>query len=223
MGRWDDEEPPASKRKKNFHEPVERGGALDAELQHYEELRRTRRLSLMEGCRFLEDHYETLNKISEGSYGTVFRGRRKHDGLIVALKSIKILDILKPEGFPIAALREFSGLLDLTHSNIVEVFEIVVDKYDQVYMVMEYIEHELRILLQLNKPEFSLSEKKQLILQLLQGVEFIHSRGYIHRDLKTANILYSNNGRIKICDFGQCKKCYTDVHTSNVGWSSWHL
>eukprot|EP01054_Gregarina_sp_Poly1_P002194 Gregarina_sp_Poly_1__2193@NODE_1583_length_3789_cov_73_608006_g1045_i0_p2_GENE_NODE_1583_length_3789_cov_73_608006_g1045_i0NODE_1583_length_3789_cov_73_608006_g1045_i0_p2_ORF_typecomplete_len400_score56_25Pkinase/PF00069_25/8_5e61Pkinase_Tyr/PF07714_17/1_2e39Kinaselike/PF14531_6/8_2e12Kinaselike/PF14531_6/5_5Kdo/PF06293_14/8_2e10RIO1/PF01163_22/1_9e08RIO1/PF01163_22/8_6e03WaaY/PF06176_11/1_1e07Pkinase_fungal/PF17667_1/2_6e07APH/PF01636_23/0_33Seadorna_VP7/PF07387_11/0_1_NODE_1583_length_3789_cov len=216
MGRWDDDEEPRPPPSLSLEIRKQEEAKIAEEISKYEHLRDTRRRSLIEGCRLLEEHYELLNKISEGSYGTVFRGKRKRDGLVVALKSIKVLEILKPEGFPIAALREFSGLLDLAHGNIVEVFEVVVDKYDRVFMVMEYIEHELRILLQINKPEFSISEKKQLILQLLQGLEFIHSRGYLHRDLKTANVLYSNGGLIKLCDFGQAKKCFTDVHTSNV-------
>lgn len=81
---------------------------------------------------------------------------------------------------------------------------------------MEYIEHELGVLLKNNKPEFSVSEKKRLILQVIEGVKYIHGNDFLHRDLKAANLLYTNDGRLKICDFGLAKRWTTRAHTDKV-------
>jgi cell division cycle 2-like len=72
------------------------------------------------------------------------------------------------EGFPLTSLREISILLELHHPNIVNVKEVVVGRNpNHVYMVMEYCEHELRTLLERNKPSFCLSECKRLLYQVI--------------------------------------------------------
>ncbi|KAH0481559.1 MAG: uncharacterized protein KVP18_001373 [Porospora cf. gigantea A] len=73
-------------------------------------------------------------------------------------------------------------------------------------MVMEYVEHELKVLLETNKPEFSLSERKGLTKQLLEAVKYMHANWVMHRDLKTSNLLYSNTGKLLVCDFGMARK-----------------
>mmetsp|Transcript_93389 Transcript_93389/g.290678 ORF Transcript_93389/g.290678 Transcript_93389/m.290678 type:complete len:280 (+) Transcript_93389:1285-2124(+) len=67
-------------------------------------------------------------------------------------------------------------------------------------MVMEYCEHELRALLQ--RHTFSVAEVKCLMKQLLSAVDHLHERWVLHRDLKTSNILLTNRGVLKVCDFG---------------------
>lgn len=71
------------------------------------------------------------------------------------------------EGFPLTSLREVSILLELNHPNIVNVREVVVGANpNHVYMVMEYSEHELKCLLERDRPSFSLSERKRLLYQV---------------------------------------------------------
>ncbi|PHJ17368.1 cell-cycle-associated protein kinase cdk, partial [Cystoisospora suis] len=62
-----------------------------------------------------------------------------------------------------------------------------------VVQVMEYIEHELKTLLD-EKPEFSTAERKCLLYQLLEALAYMHSNFVFHRDLKPSNLLYSNKG-----------------------------
>lgn len=54
--------------------------------------------------------------------------------------------------------------------------------------------------------QFSIGQIKCLMQQLLEGVAFLHHRWVIHRDLKTSNLLYSNSGQLKICDFGLARQ-----------------
>ncbi|CAI9118490.1 OLC1v1020068C1 [Oldenlandia corymbosa var. corymbosa] len=161
-----------------------------------------RTLNMRQGCRSF-DEFHGPKKIGEGTYGTVYKAKDTITGDIVALKEVKILN--EREGFPITALREINVLLSLHHSSIVDVKEVVVDdKSDKVYIVMEYIKHDLKAVMEnANQQPFSESEVKRLMRQLLKGVKYLHQNWILHRDLKPANILIKENRRkVKICDFG---------------------
>lgn len=54
------------------------------------------------------------------------------------------------------------------------------------------------------------------MLQVIEGVKYIHERDFLHRDLKAANLLYTNDGRLKICDFGLAKRWTSRAHTDKV-------
>ena len=150
-------------------------------------------------CRLVDSVYQRLNAINEGAYGVVFRARNIHTREIVALKQIKILKCM--EGFPITTLREVSLLLQLKHENILNVHEVVVSPKGQVFMVSEFVDNDLRALLEKNY-RFSQSEVKCLVQQLLSAMACAHTHWILHRDLKTANLLYSNRGHMKVADFG---------------------
>ena len=93
---------------------------------------------LLQGCRSVYSCYERLARLDEGTYGVVWKARDTATDEVVALKQIKFDSSLTKEGFPIAALREISVLLDLSHECIVTVREMVVgDDADKVFMVME--------------------------------------------------------------------------------------
>ncbi|KAI5480188.1 cell division cycle 2-like protein [Pseudohyphozyma bogoriensis] len=164
-------------------------------------VRRTRDMHpLLESCRSVYC-YERLNHIEEGSYGIVFRARCKETGAIVALKKLK-MDKEK-NGFPITSLREIQTLMVAAHENIVRVREIVVgDTLTQVFIVMDFIEHDLKQLLSSMPTPFLASEIKTLLLQLLSAMALCHDNWIVHRDLKTSNLLMNNRGQIKVADFG---------------------
>lgn len=99
-----------------------------------------------QGCRSVDD-FECLNKIEEGAYGVVYRAKDKKTNEIVALKRLKMEK--EKEGFPITSLREVDILLKMQHPNIVTVREIVVgSNMDKIYMAMDYVEHDLKCLMQ---------------------------------------------------------------------------
>ena len=70
---------------------------------------------------------------------------------------------------------------------------------------MDFLEHDLKTLLDDMREPFLPSEIKTLLLQVISGVEFLHSHWIMHRDLKTSNLLMSNRGEIKIADFGMAR------------------
>jgi cell division cycle 2-like len=111
------------------------------------------RVALLEGCRSIEN-FEHLNKIDEGAYGIVFRAKDKQSDEIVAIKKLKLEK--EKEGFPITALRELSTLISLKHPNIIEVKEVVYgSSLDKIYVVMEYLDHELKSILEDRKLAFT--------------------------------------------------------------------
>jgi cell division cycle 2-like protein len=120
---------------------------------------------------------------------------------IVALKKIK-LDVEK-NGFPITCLREIHTLMASNHPNIVKLHEIVTTpSFSSVFMVMEYVEHDLKTLLDNMASAFQIGEIKTIMLQLLSAIDFLHSNWIVHRDLKTSNLLMNNRGQVKVADFG---------------------
>ncbi|CAK9162012.1 unnamed protein product [Ilex paraguariensis] len=163
-----------------------------------------RSVNMLQGCRSV-DEFERLNKIDEGTYGVVYRARDKKTGEIVALKKVKMEK--EREGFPLTSLREINVLLSFHHFSVVDVKEVVVgSNLDSIFMVMEYMEHDLKGLMETMKQPFSQSEVKCLMLQLLEGVKYLHDNWVLHRDLKTSNLLLNNRGELKICDFGLARQ-----------------
>ncbi|XP_078441447.1 protein kinase superfamily protein isoform X2 [Wolffia australiana] len=159
-----------------------------------------RSINMLQGCRSV-DEFERMNKIDEGTYGVVYRAKDKKTGEVVALKKVKMEK--EREGFPLTSLREINILLSLHHPSIVDVKEVVVgSSLDSIFMVMEYMEHDLKALMETMKQPFSQSEVKCLMMQLLEGVNYLHDNWVLHRDLKTSNLLLNNRGELKICDFG---------------------
>ncbi|KAI3467676.1 hypothetical protein Pfo_024339 [Paulownia fortunei] len=152
-----------------------------------------RSVNMLQGCRSVNE-FERLNKIDEGTYGVVYRAKDKKTGEIVALKKVKMEK--EREGFPLTSLREINILLSFHHPSIVDVKEVVVgSNLDSIFMVMEYMEHDLKGLMETMKQPFT-----------LRGIKYLHDNWVLHRDLKTSNLLLNNCGELKICDFGLARQ-----------------
>uniref|UniRef100_A0A8C5PH77 cyclin-dependent kinase n=1 Tax=Leptobrachium leishanense TaxID=445787 RepID=A0A8C5PH77_9ANUR len=172
-------------------------------------------LPALQGCRSVEE-FQCLNRIEEGTYGVVYRAKDKKTDEIVALKRLKMEK--EKEGFPITSLREINTILKAQHPNIVTVREIVVgSNMDKIYIVMNYVEHDLKSLMETMKQPFLPGEVKTLMIQLLRGVRHLHDNWILHRDLKTSNLLLSHAGILKVGDFGLAReygsplKSYTPI------------
>ncbi|KAI1027958.1 hypothetical protein LB504_013084 [Fusarium proliferatum] len=159
-------------------------------------------------CRSVEN-YEKLNDIEEGTYGWVARATNKATGKVVALKRLK-LEPQDRNGLPVTGLREIQILKDCQHRNIVTMEEVVVGDDvsrpdNSLFLVLEFVEHDLKSILDDMPEPFLSSEVKRLLLQLTSGIAYLHDNWIIHRDLKTSNLLLSNRGQLKIADFGMAR------------------
>eukprot|EP00762_Andalucia_godoyi_P004179 ANDGO_06297.mRNA.1 Cyclin-dependent kinase G1 len=150
------------------------------------------------------NRFKKLGRLSEGSYGTVYKAQDKDTEEVVALKRIHVDPKEERDGFPIVPIREIRALFSLQHPNIVELKEIAVSPASQkVFMVLEHSDFDLRYLMEHMKhtTKFTVPQHKCIMKQLLQGIDHCHSQFIMHRDLKPTNILFKS-GVLKICDFG---------------------
>jgi cyclin-dependent kinase 10 len=110
---------------------------------------------------------------------------------------------VEKEGVSVSVIREIQSLLKLSHANIVGLLDVAVGrKVDKVFLVMEYCNEDLASLLDNMKSPFTESQVKCLMLQLFEGVKYLHANFVIHRDIKVSNLLLTGQGILKIADFG---------------------
>lgn len=177
---------------------------------------------LLKGCRSVYDTYEQIERISEGTYGIVWKARDLATNETVALKQIKFHVDDEPRlteepshakhGFPVTALREISVLLALAHENIVHVREMVTGGgMDKVFMVMQLFDFDLSEAMSskhlLDGGPLPQSELKGILQQVLEGTQHMHANWYLHRDLKPSNLLVERNtGRVALADLGLARR-----------------
>ncbi|XP_075097208.1 protein IMPAIRED IN BABA-INDUCED STERILITY 1 isoform X2 [Nicotiana tabacum] len=147
------------------------------------------------------ESFQKLDKIGQGTYSSVFRARDLESGRTVALKKVRFYNF-EPESVRFMA-REILILRRLDHPNIMKLEGIITSRLSSsIYLVFEYMEHDISGLLSCPEVEFNESQVKCLMKQLLSGLDHCHSRGIMHRDIKGANLLVNNEGILKVADFG---------------------
>ncbi|KAF5818197.1 putative protein-serine/threonine kinase CMGC-CDK-CRK7-CDK9 family [Helianthus annuus] len=152
------------------------------------------------------ESFEKLEKVGQGTYSSVFRARELETGRIVALKKVRF-DNFEPESVRFMA-REIVILRRLDHPNVMKLDGIITSRLScSIYLVFEYMEHDISGLLSCPDIKFTESQIKCYMKQLLSGLEHCHLRGVMHRDIKGANLLVNNEGVMKIADFGLANFC----------------
>ncbi|PWN36716.1 Pkinase-domain-containing protein [Meira miltonrushii] len=146
-----------------------------------------------------DEVYDRVAQVGEGTYGQVFKAKSDKTGITVALKKIRMES--ERDGFPITALREVKLLQGLKHENVVRLHEMMLSKHS-IYMVFEYLQHDLNGILAQPSITFSPAHIKSLAAQLLSGLAYLHKHRILHRDLKCSNLLLNNEGTLKLADFG---------------------
>ncbi|CAM9477160.1 unnamed protein product [Phaeothamnion confervicola] len=150
------------------------------------------------------DRYQKIEKngggnLGEGTYGVVYKARDKETDEIVALKRIRLE--VEDEGIPSTALREISLLRELTHPNIVQLKDCVQNE-GKLYLIFEFVDRDLKKYMESCSGMLDPALVKSYMFQMVEGLEFCHARGVMHRDLKPQNLLVSRDGQLKIADFG---------------------
>ncbi|KAM5239101.1 cyclin-dependent kinase 18 isoform 1-T1 [Ctenodactylus gundi] len=176
--------------------------------------RMSRRASLSDiGFGKLET-YVKLDKLGEGTYATVFKGRSKLTENLVALKEIRLEH---EEGAPCTAIREVSLLKNLKHANIVTLHDLIhTDR--SLTLVFEYLDSDLKQYLDHCGNLMSMHNVKIFMFQLLRGLAYCHRRKILHRDLKPQNLLINERGELKLADFGlaRAKSVPTKTYSNEV-------
>ncbi|KEG11924.1 putative protein kinase [Trypanosoma grayi] len=149
-----------------------------------------------------DHHYELLDEIGKGAYGTVWKCCRRHD-VMKRPYGVKIINKRQAGAKGLkCVMGEVETMSLLNHPNIVRLEETFQDE-ENLWIVMEYMPGgELQRVLQRHS-SFSESQARRITTQLLLALEFIHQKGIVHRDLKPENCLLSEGDLIcKISDFG---------------------
>jgi len=144
------------------------------------------------------EQYEKLEKVGEGTYGVVYRAQDSQ-GEIYALKTIRLE--AEDEGIPSTAIREISLLKELQHPNIVRLCDVIHTER-KLTLVFEFLDQDLKKLLDQCEGGLDPQTTKSFLLQLLRGVTYCHQHRVLHRDLKPQNLLISREGFLKLADFG---------------------
>ncbi|CAG9312659.1 CDKL2_1 [Blepharisma stoltei] len=145
------------------------------------------------------DKYETIEIIGEGTYGTVFKARHKETGVYYAIKKFKESD--EDQAIRKIAMREIRILKSLSHHNVVTLFEVF-RRNKHLYLVFEYVENTILSELETNQNGLSQTQVKKIMYQLVSAIKYCHSHNIVHRDIKPENLLLTQNGILKLCDFG---------------------
>lgn len=153
--------------------------------------------------------YQVVRPLGRGGMGVVYQVRRVSDGAELALKTIRpavAVDDRELQRF----LREAQILCALKHPNIVTFHQMGRDG-ELFYIVMDYVRGmDARELLKQSGP-LPISRAVQLICQVLDALEYAHKQGFVHRDVKPANMLLSSDAGNEICrlaDFGLARVYY---------------
>ncbi|RKP09271.1 negative regulator of the PHO system [Thamnocephalis sphaerospora] len=167
------------------------------------------------------ERYLRLEKLGEGTYATVYKGKRISSGEIVALKEIT----LDPdEGAPSTAIREVSLMKELRHNNVVRLYDVIHTE-TRLLLVFEYMDLDLKKYMDLHGQNGALQPTVccSLMYQLLLGLAYCHQRCVLHRDLKPQNLLINARGELKLGDFGLARAFGIPVNTySNEVVTLWY-
>ncbi|XP_059559136.1 serine/threonine-protein kinase 36 isoform X3 [Myotis daubentonii] len=153
------------------------------------------------------EKYHVLEMIGEGSFGRVYKGRRKYSAQVVALKFIPKLGRSEKELRNLQ--REIEIMRGLRHPNIVHMLDsFETDK--EVVVVTDYAEGELFQILE-DDGKLPEDQVQAIAAQLVSALYYLHSHRILHRDMKPQNILLAKDGGIKLCDFGFARAMSTNT------------
>ena len=153
---------------------------------------------------FIGDRYLKGSLIGEGSYSKV---KDILDAQSLLRKAAKIVSRKKIRKIPNGETnvrREIQILSKISHVNIIKLYHSFQDPIkDKIYLILEYCLGDLQTLLDSSTDKrFCLWQSKEYFVQLMEGLEYIHSRGIVHKDIKPGNMLITADDILKLTDFG---------------------
>ncbi|KAH8731806.1 kinase-like domain-containing protein [Phaeosphaeriaceae sp. PMI808] len=145
----------------------------------------------------MADNYQVMEELGSGSFGKVYKAVDKRTGEIVAIKHIDLEDSSEE----LADIQAEIALLSTCHSPYITEYKTSFVKGVKLWIVMEFLGggSAADMLAPGTVPEAHIAIMSR---ELLLGLDYLHSTGKIHRDIKAANVLLTDQGRVKLADFG---------------------
>ncbi|PIO60507.1 hypothetical protein TELCIR_17995, partial [Teladorsagia circumcincta] len=146
--------------------------------------------------------YETIKHLGEGQFANVYKAKDKETGDFVAIKKIKLGSRAEAkDGINRTALREIKLLQEIHHDNIIGLRDVIGSRTN-IQLVFDFMETDLEHVVKDRDIILMPPHIKNMAMQTLLGLEFLHAHWILHRDLKPNNLLMNSAGRIKLADFG---------------------
>jgi serine/threonine-protein kinase len=162
----------------------------------------------------LSERYELLQQVGSGASAITWRARDRRLDRDVAIKILRRSYAMDPT-FAQRFDREARTAASVSHGNVVDIYDVGHDG-DTLYLVMQYIQGEdLKHLIQ-RSGAIDPDRARDLTLQVLAGLQAIHTSGIIHRDIKPQNVLIGRDGVAQVTDFGVAQVSI-DVGLTTVG------
>ncbi|CAH8632045.1 unnamed protein product [Schistosoma intercalatum] len=157
------------------------------------------------------NRYTLIKQLGDGTYGSVLLATVQETKEKVAIKRMKRKFYSWNECLN---LREVKSLSKLSHPNIVKLREIVREN-NHLYLIFEALENNLYELIKARTKLFQEETIRNIIWQVLDGLDFMHKQGFFHRDMKPENLLCNGPETVKLADFGLAREIrsqppYTD-------------
>lgn len=160
------------------------------------------------------ERYEIIEKIGTGGMSDVYRAKDHKLNRLVAVKVLK-QEFSENANFVSKFKVEAQAAAGLMHPNVVNVYDVG-EESGINYIVMELVEGiTLKKYIE-KKARLSVREATSIAMQIALGIEAAHNKHIIHRDIKPQNVIISNDGKVKVTDFGIAKAATSNTITSNV-------
>ena len=151
---------------------------------------------------FLSSIYEHLGALGDGTFGVVTKARDKRvKDRVVALKRFKVKPREWMQGINFTALREIRILRDVNHPNVIKLYDVHVQE-NTIVMALELCATDLMTIINDGTVKISTAHIKAFMKMTLEGLGHLHKQFIIHRDLKPNNLLLTDQGILKLADFG---------------------
>ncbi len=159
-------------------------------------------------------NYELEGLLGEGGIGQVYAAQDKVLGRRVAIKMLRP-ELSRDRSFVDRFYNEAKSLANLNHTNITTLYALHVEASD-AFMVMELVHGQTLEALLARVGRLTLNDSLAILAQAIPGIRYAHRRGIIHRDLKPANLMLTDDGVVKIMDFGIARVRGSE-HLTRVG------